>query len=112
MNPPVVATLFATAAGLIWSQAPQDLQSNEVLHQVLEPLQVAFRYAGRCTVPMILFCLGARLTDAVIEVKESLRRLGYSLPHSHGTNGANDNENVDSLPAKPAPISLGMPEDS
>jgi len=72
LNPPVVACLGAAVVGLLWNGFPA-MQPNERVGQFFTPVLVAVEYAGRCTVPIILMALGARLHEAISEIWASMR---------------------------------------
>lgn len=72
MNPPVKACLLATLIGVPWNALNLSSQLNNYgATDVLRPFQVALEYSGRCSVPLILFSLGARLDKAISAVKSA-----------------------------------------
>jgi len=65
LNPPVVACLVAGLGGLAWNEIPVDSRPSTAY---IEPMRTALSYGGRCSVPIILIQLGARLHAAISEV--------------------------------------------
>ncbi|CAE8732131.1 unnamed protein product, partial [Polarella glacialis] len=72
LNPPVIACLVATALGLGRSPLVDLLATYELgptIWPLLDPFRVALEYTGRCTVPVTLMALGARLDEALTELR-------------------------------------------
>eukprot|EP00746_Dinoflagellata_sp_MGD_P050518 gnl/MRDRNA2_/MRDRNA2_226508_c0_seq1.p1 gnl/MRDRNA2_/MRDRNA2_226508_c0~~gnl/MRDRNA2_/MRDRNA2_226508_c0_seq1.p1 ORF type:complete len:286 (+),score=44.83 gnl/MRDRNA2_/MRDRNA2_226508_c0_seq1:1-858(+) len=77
LNPPVIACLVGGGVGICWSLVPLTARPGETAFKVLSPVLTAVDYSGRCTVPMILFALGARLDQAIREVGVFSERKAY-----------------------------------
>lgn len=69
LNPPVIACLVASACGIVRSTLLGASWPTGEEAAWLTPVWVAVDYCGRCTVPCILLALGARLDQAVTEVR-------------------------------------------
>merc|ERR1711879_169694 len=95
----------AATTGLIWKAVQLDVQDMHALAQLFGPVQVALDYAGRCCVPTILMCLGAKLVNAV---GESWSTKGRSLRIKH----SNANMKLPRDAQGPGhPELVGIPED-
>jgi len=69
LNTPVIACFMSAVVGLMWSFAPAAWQPGGDLAANFAMLSTPFAYAGRCAVPTVLMMLGARLDEAVEEVR-------------------------------------------
>eukprot|EP00445_Apocalathium_hangoei_P001738 CAMPEP_0203861586 /NCGR_PEP_ID=MMETSP0359-20131031/13092_1 /ASSEMBLY_ACC=CAM_ASM_000338 /TAXON_ID=268821 /ORGANISM="Scrippsiella Hangoei, Strain SHTV-5" /LENGTH=490 /DNA_ID=CAMNT_0050778841 /DNA_START=49 /DNA_END=1518 /DNA_ORIENTATION=- len=93
LNSPVKACLLATVVGLTWDIARSAIAPGPKWGDTVSlftPVIVAVEYAGRCTVPLILFALGARLDQAIDEV-----RTVWAWPPSAAGGGASKAKGAD-----------------
>lgn len=85
-NPPVVACLVAAPLGLMVNAVDLSIPG-----WLLTPVATAIGYGGRCSVPFILFVLGVRLYDVILEfatkprsnADEGYSELGEGQPAMH-----------------------------
>lgn len=80
LNPPVIACIIATVAGLVWNSWLHTIVNEDLVGTICTPAFVAIAYAGRCVIPVILMALGARLCDAVKDVWAAMVQCGYAQP--------------------------------
>eukprot|EP00927_Polykrikos_kofoidii_P073979 TRINITY_DN69984_c0_g1_i1.p1 TRINITY_DN69984_c0_g1~~TRINITY_DN69984_c0_g1_i1.p1 ORF type:complete len:417 (+),score=61.74 TRINITY_DN69984_c0_g1_i1:119-1252(+) len=70
LNPPVVASICAIVGGLAFSYIPSAWLPTVDEH-LWQRLAIPLKYGGRCTVPCVLCVLGARIYDAVADLRAS-----------------------------------------
>jgi len=81
LNSPVRACIMATILGLLWDVLKHRLKFDVAkAMRFLSPVSTAVGYSGSCVVPLILFALGARLDQAIADLRASFseaHRKGY-----------------------------------
>eukprot|EP00439_Symbiodinium_sp_Y106_P035175 s305_g4.t1 len=78
LNPPVKASLMALPLGLVYHlQDVGPAWAWEAVAESLKPAVKALDYAGRCTVPLLLMGLGAKIDGSFNEVRNTPRSTGY-----------------------------------
>ncbi|CAE7922075.1 unnamed protein product, partial [Symbiodinium sp. KB8] len=78
LNPPVKASLMALPLGLVYHlQDAGPAWAWEAVAESLKPAVKALDYAGRCTVPLILMGLGAKIDGSFSEVRNAPPSTGY-----------------------------------
>lgn len=78
LNPPVKASLMALPLGLVYHlQDAGPAWAWEAVAESLKPAVKALDYAGRCTVPLILMGLGAKIDGSFNEVRNAPPSTGY-----------------------------------